>query len=133
MDVRLTLYNPEDLLVVRPETAPVEAAFNQVVGPAFTLWNGKGIIGCGGMRIRGIGEPWIAMKEEERLRLGGPEYQAAKFQIVKAVQTRLNEIIRAEGLWRIWCEVGLSDNFMEHCGLKKTDAFVWQAGQGKEK
>lgn len=92
------------------------AALSQVTGPAFTIMTDEKkpkILGCGGVRVQGIGEAW-AFYDKEALK---------DFPKILLPTTRqvLNDIIAQERLIRIYAEASVSETWLEHLGFKKQE------------
>jgi hypothetical protein len=111
------LYNPEDAIkLCGDESKRPQANLNQSAGPAYSFYEDKKLICCGGVRIYGVGEAWLLTTDENRR-------NHAK-TIMRVSKEQLDKVIRENSLWRLWAETKVSENFLEHLGFEPMKAFV---------
>ena len=58
-------FSVEDMLRIDPKLSDV-ARLNQQTGPAFTAIHKGEVVGCCGVRIDGVGEPWALFSEKAK-------------------------------------------------------------------
>lgn len=119
--IKIRKFQPEDMinLLGCTEEIAANARLNQVSGPGFSYFLDNEIVGCGGVRIAGVGEAWAVFSPETL------KYMWDLFSHSKAV---LEKIIRNESLWRLWAETKLKDRnhelFLKRLNFQKREAFV---------
>ena len=110
-------YHPKDAIAIcGDETKWPQANLNQSSGPAFSLFEDGTLLGCGGVRVYGVGEPWCMFTKEARTN--------KKTTILKATKQQLDIMCREHKLWRLFAETTVSESFLEHLGFKKQELFV---------
>ena len=113
-------YKKEDAnQIITDPTDILWAEINETSGPGFTLWSGDKVLGCGGIRIGGIGEVWAAF---------APELKDDKRELLTQSRKAINDIAEKAGLWQlIASSIGLSPqqaNFLEHLDFNKVECYA---------
>lgn len=104
-------YHPRDAIeICGDESKRPEANINQSSGPAYSLFEDGKLLGCGGVRIYGIGEPWCMFTEKAK--------KENRKTILRSTREQLESIVREHKLWRLFAEAQISENFLEHLGFK---------------
>jgi hypothetical protein len=91
------------------------AKLNTDTGTAVSyLVDGK-LVAVGGLRCIGLAEAWMVTAPEVR-----DESKKSLFRETK------NELISAQeqGIWRVFAETRISENFLEHLGFKKQEMYI---------
>lgn len=94
------------------------ARINQIAGPAYTAVIDGKPVGCGGVRVAGVGEAWALYSEQTK---------ETRKELLRHTRYWMDRIIREESLWRLWseCPEQLPNrNFLEHVGFAKVQAFL---------
>jgi len=116
-------YSPADAVTISDNSMDPEFwQVNAALGPAYTLFEGRRPIFCGGVRFR-VGEAWVLLNEE--IRANPTERQ--KLNILRANRTKMDQIIRENGLYRLYAKNEKSARHLEALGFKKGEYFVWEA------
>lgn len=116
MKTRIVPYIYSHALAIQGDDIEQGAALNQVTGPAFTVMTDEKdpkVLGCGGIRIQGLGEAW-AMYDKEAL----TDFPKT---LLGASQDALTEMIAEERLIRVFAEASGSEKWLEHLGFVKQD------------
>lgn len=110
-------YNPDDSIkICGDERKRPLANLNQSSGPAFSIFEDDELLGCGGVRIYGMGEAWCTFTRYAKTQ--------KKMTILKATRQQLDLIIREHKLWRLFAESEFNSTFLKHLGFEKKDLFV---------
>lgn len=114
-------FHPEDMLRIlgnNPQNA-ADARLNQISGPARSFFLDGKLVGCGGVRIKGVGEAWACYK---------PEAFEHIWDVFNQSKALMEQVIRDKQLWRLWAEMTVSDDrhkiFLKRMGFNSTEAFV---------
>ena len=113
-------FQPDDMLYIvgNNEENAANARLNQVAGPAYSYFLDGKLVGCGGVRIAGVGEAWAAYT---------PEALEHKSGLLLHSRTTLDQIKRDEHLWRMWSESPEAEpnqNFLKHLNFSEVKAFL---------
>jgi hypothetical protein len=110
-------YHPDDAIAIcGDESKRQYANLNQSAGPAYSLFLGSKLLGCGGVRIYGIGEAWCMFTDDA--------IKNNKKTILRASQEQMEIMVRENKLWRLFAETKVNENFLEHLGFKKATILV---------
>ncbi len=93
-EIQIVKFSVEDMLAIDPNLSDV-ARLNQIAGPCYTAVQGKKVLGCGGVRVDGVGEAWALYSDKAR---------EMKLSLLKETRAWLEIIIRNNALQRIWSE-----------------------------
>ncbi len=119
--IKLENYSPEDAIRLMGCT-PEQAAFNVATGPAYSFFTEGGeLVGCGGVRIYGVGEAWLITGDKAKGEM--------KKTLLQTTANTMDKIVRDERLWTLIADSAKNGNFLEHIGFKKIEAYKWEAGQ----
>ena len=114
-------FHPEDMLRILGNTQENagNARLNHISGPARSFFLDKKLVGCGGVRIVGVGEAWASFNPEAK------EHIWDLFSRSKGV---IEQIMRDEKLWRVWAEMSVNDErhrlFLKRLNFEPREAFV---------
>lgn len=116
-------FKAEDLkIMTNGEVLAGWPEMNEVCGPAFTIFHEGERMGCGGIRIHGIGEAWAQYSEKAK-----KHYEI--ISVTKAVLTNMREMVKDNFIWRLIAaaEVGndKADKFLEKLGFIRTDSNIY--------
>ena len=90
---------------------------NIVTGMAETFREDGKIVGVGGIRHIGIAEAWF---------ITPPAIRSKPLKLLRQVRKSFEQIRTDEGLWRIFAESKISENFLKHLGFVKDDGIhIW--------
>ncbi len=85
------------------------AIVNRVTGPAFTLFDGREILGMGGIRVQGIGQAWILL-------MPGAERRAKT--ILRYSRAAIEEAMAREKVYRLYAEASVEKPaWFKHLGF----------------
>lgn len=121
-------YKAEDALQIISDPDEIMwAKLHEIAGPGFTgLKDGK-VLGCGGIRINGIGEIWGVFSPEVKDRTIG--FSRIKKDLLEQSQNKVREMIKATNLWQVIATTkNISPqqaNFLEHLGFEKSECYVY--------
>ena len=102
---------PADAVKITGDKTCLPAAeLNLASGPGFTIFDGKKILACGGVRIYGIGEAWFLM---------APGNEGRIKSIMRQTRETLEGIQRDRELYKIYAENIVSETFIKHLGFEK--------------
>jgi hypothetical protein len=88
---------------------------NIVTGVAETYWQAGEIFGVGGIRHIGIGEGWMITPPGNRTP-----------SLLRIVAQNFQKIREEQGLWRVYAESKISENFLKHLGFNpEPGTHVW--------
>jgi len=119
--VEIKPYRMEDALQILTEPEDIAfAKLNEVAGPGFTgMLDGK-VLGCGGIRINGLGEAWAVFS---------PEAKGMKKELLRQSKERFKDMIKLNNLWQIIATTKdispQQANFLEHLGFEKTECYIY--------
>lgn len=91
---------------------------NMVSGPGYSAFHNGELLGCGGIRQRGIGEAWAIYTEKAK---------EHKKELLKQSRIWLDRMMRDERIWRVWSEtpkIEANQNFLKHLGFRELQAFL---------
>jgi len=95
-EIKIVKFAVEDFCKITGNNDMIDAArLNQIAGPCYTAIQGGKILGCGGVRVSGVGEAWALYSEEAK---------ETKLSLLKETRNWLGVIIRNHALQRIWSE-----------------------------
>ena len=130
-----------DFLTIMAENAEVYPAFhalpkeqkramakgNIVTGVAETYREDGEIVGVGGIRHIGIGEAWFLTLPKNRGKKFAicPETEAT-IKLLRDVSENFIRVRDEQGLWRVFAESKISENFLKHLGFKpEPGTYAW--------
>jgi hypothetical protein len=95
IDSKITIrpYKAEDLKILVPDIAPGWSEVNQTSGPAITVVLDGEILLCGGLRIYGLGEAWLACSQNAR-----EHHKKSIFEISKEY---IEKFATEKNIWRL--------------------------------
>lgn len=117
-DIKIVKFSVEDFQRITGSNDMIDAArLNQTAGPCYTALQGKKVLGCGGVRILGVGEVW-AMNSEEAKNM--------KLSLLRETREWLEVIMRNHAMQRLWSEAPIpcNQNFIEHLQFRKLSAYL---------
>jgi len=117
--IKFLKFNPEDACKILGSVDEVNAArINQISGPAYTAVDDDRILGCGGIRVLGVGEVWALYSEEAK---------AKKKDLLVHTRYWLDRMMREKSLYRLWSECPEplpNQNFLKHMDFRKLEAYL---------
>lgn len=118
--IQVKKFQPEDMLHIigNTEESAANARLNQVSGPAYSYFLDGKLVGCGGVRIAGVGEAWACY---------APEAMKHKSGLLLHSGATLDQIKRDEHLWRLWSESPEqkpNQNFLKHLNFREVKAYI---------
>ncbi len=117
-EIKIVKFSSEDFQRITGSNDMIDAArLNQTAGPCYTAIQGKKVLGCGGVRIIGVGEAWSLYSEEAKKK---------KLTLLKETRAWLEAIMRNHAMQRIWseCPDPPNENFIKHLQFRKLDAYL---------
>lgn len=122
-DVEIRKFRAEDVKEVFTDPAMLAGAeLNEISGPGYTALSNGRIIGCGGVRIHGVGEVWAGFT---------PEARDMKKEMLYYNRIWLEHIIKENGLWLLFgraeAETCGSKNFLRHFGFVPAENYFMRA------
>lgn len=121
-NIEIKPYRMEDALRLLKDPDEIAwAKLNEVAGPGFTgMFDGK-VLGCGGIRIYGVGEAWAIFS---------PEAKERKKELLRQVRSKFKEMIKTANLWQIIATTRnltpQQANFLEHLGFEKSECYIYR-------
>ena len=120
-DVETRKYRMEDALQILTEPAEIAwAKLNEIAGPGFTGTVDGKVIGCGGIRVYGVGSIWGVFSQEAKGR---------KKDLLRIARDSLKEIIETANLWQVFATTKdvspQQANFLEHLGFEKSECYIY--------
>ena len=116
-EVKIVKFSVEDAIRIGGVELSDVARLNQIAGPCFSAIVDGNVVGCGGVRISGVGEAWA---------LYGDKAKEMKLSLLKQTRIWLETIMREHSLHRIWseCPDMPNENFIKHLNFRKLDAYL---------
>ncbi len=117
-EIKIVKFAVEDFQRITGSNDMIDAArLNQTAGPCYTAIQGKKVLGCGGVRILGVGEAWALNSEKAK---------GMKLSLLRETREWLETIIRNHAMQRIWseCPDPPNENFIKHLQFRKLDAYL---------
>ncbi len=117
-DIKIVKFSAEDFQRITGSNDMIDSArLNQTAGPCYTAIQGKEVLGCGGVRILGVGEAWALYSDKAK---------EMKLSLLKETREWLETIIRNHAMQRIWSEppIPCNQNFIEHLKFTKIQAYL---------
>jgi len=114
-------YRMEDALEILSDKEQIAfAMLNEVAGPGFTWFKDKKVMGCGGVRVTGVGEAWAVFSEDAI---------KSKKDLLKLTAENFKSIIETMNLWQVFATAKdmtqEQANFLEHLGFEKCECFIY--------
>jgi hypothetical protein len=79
------------------------------------FWDGQ-LMACGGIRMVGLGEAWLACKPTVR--------NNHKKELLRQTRKELKSA-QDQGLWCIWAAPRISENFLQHLGFEQQKTYFY--------
>lgn len=120
MKIDIVKYSVEDAYQILGNLDEINMGrLNQISGPAYSAYHNGELLGCGGIRTKGIGEAWAMFTEEAKKN---------KRDLLKHCRIWIDQMMRDERIWRVWSESPeakpKNQNFLKKMGFRKTEAFL---------
>lgn len=117
-EIKIVRFSVEDACQIWGSTDKINIArLNQIAGPCYTAVQGKEVLGCGGVRVDGVGEAWALYSDKAK---------EMKLSLLRETRNWLDAIIRHNTLQRIWseCPEPQNQNFIKHLHFREIDAYL---------
>ena len=117
-EIKIVKFSTEDFQRITGSNDMIDAArLNQTAGPCYTAIQGNKVLGCGGVRILGVGEVWAMNSEKAK---------GMKLSLLRETRERLEVIMRNHALQILWSEAPIpcNQNFIEHLKFTKIQAYL---------
>jgi len=119
-DIQIVKFSAEDFARITGNSDMIDVArLNQIAGPCYTAIQGGKVLGCGGVRVDGIGEAWAMYSEKAK---------EMKLSLLRETRAWLDTMIRNNTLQRIWseCPKPQNERFINCKALnfRKLDAYL---------
>ena len=114
-DVQIVKFSPLDAVQLAGKEKSSVAIANMTTGPAYSIFKKGKLIGCGGLRIDGIGEAW-ALFDEGAL-------ETCRKTILRVTKEQMELMMREHEVWRLYADTELR-TWMRHLDFSKRQIFV---------
>jgi len=114
-------FRPEDMLRItgNSDVMAANARLNQVAGPAQSIYLDGNLVGCGGVRIAGVGEVWACY---------APEAFEHIWDVFSKSRETIDNMAREQHLWRMWSEMSVQNDrhraFLKRLNFRQVEAFL---------
>lgn len=121
--VEVKPYRMEDALQLLKSPGEIAwAKLNEVSGPGFSGWLDGKLLGCGGIRVYGLGEAWAIFSPEAK--------DDMKIELFRQARKKLKEMIKSNNLWQVIATTrnitAQQANFLEHLGFEKSECYIYR-------
>ena len=117
-EIQIVKFSAEDFGRITGNNEMIDTArLNQIAGPCYTAIKDGKVLGCGGVRVDGVGEVWAMNSEEAK---------GMKLSLLRESRAWLDVIIRNNALQRLWSEapVPCNENFIKHLNFRELKAYL---------
>ena len=114
-DVQIVKFSPLDAVQLAGKEKSHVAIANMTTGPAYSIFKKGKLIGCGGLRIDGIGEAW-ALFDEGAL-------ETCRKTILRVTKEQMELMMREHEVWRLYADSQF-EVWMKHLDFEKKEIFV---------
>lgn len=116
-------YTPQDAITLCKDESKRDLAKFNLSGPSHSLFVDGRLLCCFGIRF-GVGEGWFIMDNDDRSGMKGPQFTSDKRTILRACKVKMEDMIRENGLWKLFAEPEMSEVFIRALGFEEQRIFV---------